>query len=220
MIQADKSPLIMWGFTRFNRFFLRHHFQRIRVYNANHAPIPSRSLFLINHSSWWDALVIFFLNEQIVRSDAYGMMHEEGIRRFPFFKKIGVYSMNSGDRRHLTASLAYSQKLLSENKTVWMFPQGDEQHLEKRPLQFSNGAAYIEEHTNDINIIPVSLYYSLEHTRKPNVYAQLGRPIDRSRYIHHSRKEKTRVFEECVTIQLDELKHKVVTEKVNHFTVY
>ncbi|GGF12488.1 hypothetical protein GCM10010954_08980 [Halobacillus andaensis] len=220
MLKANKSPWMMWGFTRFNRMFLHRHFQNIKICNLNTTSIPKRSLFIVNHSSWWDALIIFFINDQVVQSDAYGMMHEEGIRRFPFFRKVGVYSINPKDRRHLLSSLSYSKELLEKDKTVWMFPQGDEQHLEKRPLEFSNGASYITEHTEGVQVIPVSLYYSLEHTKKPNVYALIGQPIDRSLYKKLSRKEKTRLFEKKSTEQLDDLKQFVIQEKEEPFSFY
>ncbi|MFG6149104.1 lysophospholipid acyltransferase family protein [Halobacillus sp. B23F22_1] len=220
MLKANKSPWMMWGFTRFNRIFLHHHFNNIKICNLNSTSISKKSLFIVNHSSWWDALIIFFLNDQVVQSDAYGMMHEEGIRRFPFFRKIGVYSMNSKDRRHLLSSLSYSTELLERDKTVWMFPQGDEQHLEKRPLEFSNGASYIAERAEGVHVIPVSLYYSLEHMKKPNVYAIIGRPIDQSLYKSLSRKEKTQLFEKKVTAQLNELKKLVIQEKKEPFSIY
>ncbi|ELK44587.1 lysophospholipid acyltransferase family protein [Halobacillus sp. BAB-2008] len=209
--EARKHPLIEWGFTRFNRWFLKKHFESIRV--ASPPEVASRNvLFLINHSSWWDPLVIFHLNERLVQSDAYGMMGEEGIRRFPFFRSIGAFSVDKTDRRHLLESLKYSIRLLERQRTVWIFPQGEEQHQEKRPLEFFSGISYIAEKTPDVKVVPVSIYYSLEHTRKPNAYIEIGNPLPENEYLPLNRKQMTNYFEKCATDQLDRLREKVRTE--------
>ncbi|MGP4062242.1 lysophospholipid acyltransferase family protein [Halobacillus sp. H74] len=214
--QARKRPMVEWGFTRFNRLFLKAHFANIQVEGPSSIP-SKRTLFLINHSTWWDSLIIFHLNDKFVRSDGYGMMHEEGIRRFPFFRSIGAYSVNASDRRHLLKSLRYSLELLQRGSTVWIFPQGEEQHLEKRPLQFFSGVSYLAEKCPSIDVVPVSLYYSLEHTRKPNAYIKIGDPLDKDSYAHLDRKSITEHFEMKMTDQMDELKKKVINEQHDAF---
>ncbi|WP_226578186.1 lysophospholipid acyltransferase family protein [Halobacillus litoralis] len=209
--KAHKRPFIEWGFSRFNRLFLRAHFSTI--YFDPPATTSNRStLFLINHSTWWDPLFIYYMNDQLIHSDGYGMMHEDGIRRFPFFKSIGAYSVNSEDKRHMMASLKYSIELLNAGKTVWIFPQGEEQHLEKRPLQFFSGISYLVQKCPDIDVVPVSLYYSLEHSRKPNAYLKVGDPVEKSSYRQLNRKQMTTLFEKVSTDQLDRLRSKVIQE--------
>ena len=217
MIRARKNKLMEWGFTRFNRLFLQHHFEDIYLWNHNRFPPNKKTLFLINHSTWWDPLLIFYLNNQVIQSDGYAMMHEDGLHRHPFFKTIGGYSINSSDRRHLMESLHYSVELLNQDKTVWIFPQGEEQHLEKRPLQFFSGPAFIADRCSDVQIVPISLYYSLEHTKKPNAYIRIGPVIDRDSYKFMNRKEKMKHFEEVATLQLDELRASIVEEDSNAF---
>ncbi|RWZ60794.1 glycerol acyltransferase [Halobacillus fulvus] len=214
MLPANKHPLIEWGFTRFNRIFLKKHFESIYLWKPS-GTIPSKNtLFLINHSTWWDPLMIFYLNDQIIQSDGYGMMHEDGIQRHPFFRRIGAFSIKPEDRKHLIASLKYSTTLLNEQKTVWMFPQGEEQHLEKRPLHFFSGAAYLAQNASHVNVVPITLYYSLEHTRKPNAYIRIGEAIEPDDLSRMKRKELTEFLERVMTNQLNELKETIVSE--NH----
>ena len=213
---AHKRRWIEWGFTRFNRMFLRHHFQNILV-DAPKNPSNKKTLFLINHSTWWDPLFIFYLNDQIIRSDGYGMMHEEGIQRFPFFRSIGAYSVISEDRRHLMESLRYSLDLLESYKTVWIFPQGAEQPLEKRPLEFFSGIAYLTQKCPDIDVVPISLYYALEHTKKPNAYIIIGDPLQKEHYISLDRKAMTEHFEQAAEKQLNVLREKVINEDYETF---
>lgn len=217
MLQAKKSRFIEWGFTRFNRWFLRSHFQHIRLIDDIPLTKKENTLFIINHSSWWDPLMIFYLNEQVLKTDGYGMMHKEGIQRYPFFRKIGAYSIDPDDRKHLIHSLKYSTTLLKRGKSVWIFPQGSEQHLEKRPLDFFTGISYIIKKCPEAQIVPVSLYYSLEHSKKPNAYIQLGEPLQRENYEGLSRQDMTRYFEHEATEQLDGLKDLIVNEKHERF---
>ncbi|WLR47138.1 lysophospholipid acyltransferase family protein [Halobacillus litoralis] len=213
---ARKTSWIEWGFTRFNRLFLNYHFNNILIQPPSSVP-DEKTLFLINHSTWWDPLFIFYINDRLVKSDGYGMMHEEGIRRFPFFRRIGAYSVNGDDRRHLVQSLHYSKRLLEEDKTVWIFPQGNEQPLEKRPLEFFSGISYLTQRCPDIKVVPVSLYYALEHTKKPNAYIRLGDALPPLEYEGLSRKEMTRYFEESATKQLDQLRQDVIEENLQSF---
>ncbi|WP_173916647.1 lysophospholipid acyltransferase family protein [Halobacillus sp. Marseille-Q1614] len=220
MIKAKKNKWLMWGFTRFNRQFIRRNFQNIYIRRESERPLNMRKMFIVNHSSWWDSLIIFFLNEQVIKSDAYGMMHKEGMERFPFFRGIGVYSMDANDSSHLIESLQYSCELLNNDKTVWIFPQGKEQHLEKRPLEFSSGISYIVQKTDAVDVVPVSLYYSFGHTKKPDVYIQVGRPLENGTFQQLSRKKITDHLETVATEQLDLLKSAAVKEQHDEFVNY
>lgn len=213
---AHKRRWLQWGFTRFNRVFLRYHFQNILV-DAPENPSHKKTLFLINHSTWWDPLFIFYLNDRIIRSDGYGMMHEDGIRRFPFFRSIGAYSVNSENRRHLIESLRYSMDLLQASKTVWIFPQGAEQPLEKRPLEFFSGIAYLAQKCPDIDVVPISLSYAFEHTKKPNAYIIIGEPLDKEHYMNLDRKSMTKHFEKKAEKQLNILRERIIYEEHHAF---
>ncbi|KHE71427.1 lysophospholipid acyltransferase family protein [Halobacillus sp. BBL2006] len=217
MLKANKSAFIEWGFKRFNRLFLNYHFEKIMIWNQGSSPPSEKTLFLINHSTWWDPLMIYYLNEKVIQSDAFGMMHEDGVKRFPFFRKIGAFSINPDDRRHLMDSLQYSVDLLQKEKTVWMFPQGREQHLEKRPLEFFSGVSYIVQRCSEANVVPISLYYSIEHTRKPNAYIQIGEPLAKESYLHLNRKDMTAAFETAATVQLDRFRERIIHEDYGSF---
>ncbi|MCA0969476.1 lysophospholipid acyltransferase family protein [Halobacillus litoralis] len=214
MKKANKNPIMEWGFTRFNRLFLSFHFEHIRLWSRDAKPFRRRTLFLVNHSTWWDPLFIFYLNDRIIQSDGYAMMHEDGLKKHPFFQTIGGYSINGDDRRHVFESLNYSIEQLKDDKTVWIFPQGQEEHLEKRPLDFFSGTALIAKRCPGVQVVPISLYYSLEHTRKPNAYIKIGESIDSNALRSMNRKELTLHFEEVCTAQLNELRKAVIEE--NH----
>ena len=57
---------------------------------------PGGTLFLANHSCWWDLFLAHILNEAIP-VDGYGMMEHFNMRRFGFFRRIGAFSVDRTD---------------------------------------------------------------------------------------------------------------------------
>ena len=64
------------------------------------------------------------------------MMDEPGLKQYPFFRKLGAFSINREQPKEIVQSLRYSKKLIDQNMPVWLFPQGEIQHQEIRPLEF------------------------------------------------------------------------------------
>ncbi|WP_231416149.1 lysophospholipid acyltransferase family protein [Pontibacillus sp. HN14] len=193
----------------------RFHFNHLH-YTGPLPASPNHTLFLVNHSAWWDPLIIFLLNKHLLKADGYGMMHEEGVKSFPIFKRIGTFSINRSNPKDVIASLNYAKDLLDNEKAVWMFPQGEERPLEIRPLGFQPGASYLIEKTKQIQVIPVSLYYTFEGTRKPNVYVKLGQNLMPSFGNEQNRRQRTKHVEKLCTDQLEELKREVIEKHQFH----
>ncbi|TXC90796.1 acyl-phosphate glycerol 3-phosphate acyltransferase [Metabacillus litoralis] len=215
MIEANKKAWFETVFTIYNRQLLKRYFKDI--YLQFDQPLPSQAIFTINHSSWWDALVLFHLNRHVLKHDLFVMMHEKGLKDYPFFGKLGAYSVNRLSLKDIVKALNYSGTLLKEGKSVGLFPQGDEFHLEKRPLSFLPGTIALMEKNQDIPLIPVAFYYSFGHTKKQEIYINVGEPIYYHSLNGSSRKERNSSFELLFTKQLDSLKQIVVNEQIDSF---
>ncbi|NLP49427.1 lysophospholipid acyltransferase family protein [Bacillus sp. RO1] len=217
MIPAKKSKVFDYFFHQFNKRFLRFHFKEVYYAREEQVNLPhSPALFIVNHSTWWDALVVFHLNQIIIKQESYVMMHEKGIREFPFFRKIGAFSVNRDNPKDIVRSMKYAKERLNDGKTLWLFPQGDERHLEIRPLGFLPGAMHITKNT-DIPIVPVSLYYTFTGERKPEVYIKLDEPVYYSQLHGDSSKEKNSSLEKHYTLLLDKVKQDVIQQKTSHY---
>lgn len=189
MIPAKKSRPFNVFFHQFNKRFLKLHFRNIMLSKeTNNEQGPH--LFIVNHSTWWDSLILFHLNQTVIKRDSYVMMHESGIKQYPFFRKIGAFSVNRNNPKDIIKSLQYAKEKLTEGKVLWLFPQGDERHQEIRPLGFLPGAIHLVKNTK-IPITPVCLYYTFTNERKPDVFIKLGNPIYYSDLIGGNGKEKT-----------------------------
>ncbi len=100
---------------------------------------PGGTLFLANHSCWWDLFLAHVLNESIPL-DGYGMMEHFNMRRFGFFRRIGAFSVDRTDPTSVRASINYAVGLLEGPRAgVWIFPQGRMVGNDVRPLGFQHG---------------------------------------------------------------------------------
>lgn len=216
MIKANKSALFETGFNLYLTPLIRFSFSRLLGQGVN--AIPKKPvLFIANHSSWWDGLVFFYLNRTIWHHDIHMMMHEEGLKKYPYFRYLGAFSINRQKPKEILTSLQYAESLLKQGKSVILFPQGDEFHLEKRPLVFQSGAAYLMENCPEVPVIPISFYYSFGHQQKPDLWIRQYAPISTEELAHMTRKEKTLHLQQLCTEQLDLLKSTVISENSEAF---
>ncbi|WP_268877413.1 lysophospholipid acyltransferase family protein [Alteribacter lacisalsi] len=193
---------------------LKKHFHHVSCEN-NWRPSGRGALFLINHSSWWDSLVLFQLNRELLRTDGYALMSEEGLRRFPFFRKIGAFPVNAASYTSVLRSLKEAAVLLNSGKCLFLFPQGDEFHLDIRPLQFQSGAAFLLKEAPHCDLVPVTFYHTLLHEQHPEFFIRVGSSLAFDSQV--PRKELTIQLENQLTEQLDGLKNDVMNEKTESF---
>nr|WP_233254260.1 lysophospholipid acyltransferase family protein [Salipaludibacillus keqinensis] len=196
---------------------IKRSFHQVSLTKSSSLPTQKRGIYLINHSSWWDSLMLFYLNQKILKLDAIAMMAEDGMKRFPFFKKIGAFSVNPGSRRSLIESLSYAAEQLKNEKHLFLFPQGNETHLEKRPFNFFSGAGYLHDKAPSTPVIPVVFYHGLFHHQLPEWFIHIGEPITFP--AQSSRKEKTYLFEKAAEHELEYLKKLVILDDPSKFRV-
>ncbi|MCM3490553.1 lysophospholipid acyltransferase family protein [Alkalihalophilus marmarensis] len=217
MIKDKKS---VW-FSKVFHFYTTHWLLKRSFYSVNLKgtfPKTDRPLLLIaNHSSWWDGLVSFYLSNECLRHESFAMMSEEGMKSYSFFRKIGTFSVNPSDSRSLLDSLNYARTKLTTKQALWFFPQGAEQHLEKRPLEFKSGVGYLLKDKKDVLVVPLTYYYTFRHEQKPELYIHVGTAIENNSGLGGNRKEITRSLEKALTRQLEEQKEELVLEKPSEY---
>ncbi|WP_020615919.1 lysophospholipid acyltransferase family protein [Paenibacillus daejeonensis] len=204
MIEAAKSAPFDRLFFHYNKhYLLRRHFHFVGLQGDLDAALPSGGcLFIANHSSWWDGMVLYHAFRTCSRGDHYVMMDEKQMRDFRFFRKLGVFSIDKSHPRRMLVSLRYAQGLLEAGKCVWMFPQGEIQHLEHRPLRFQTGIGYVLERCPQTTVLPVTLYYSSYHHQKTEVSLLAGTPL-RHDWGHMGKQAATALIEQKFSEQLE-----------------
>ncbi|TMU86882.1 glycerol acyltransferase [Bacillus sp. BHET2] len=217
MIEPNKSKGFQHLLAYYLIYQLKKHFYRVWIDDQRKEGTPQKGhLLLANHSSWWDGLLVFYVNHYVVKEDSYAMMSQKGMEDFSFFRKIGAFSVNPDSPKDLVTSLKFAEKCLQEKKTVWIFPQGKEEHLEQRPLTFMSGPAFLQERNPEIKLTSVSFYYTFRHDQRPEVFIRLNEePLEERE--DQSRKERTERLRIVMERRLDALKKDIIHEELSDF---
>ncbi|MEI8254504.1 MAG: lysophospholipid acyltransferase family protein [Deltaproteobacteria bacterium] len=177
-IEPRHSPLFIRLFAWYARRLVRRSFGGLYVRGRLLAP-GEPVIYLVNHSSWWDALTVFLLSRGETRMRHDALMSEEGLRRFPFFARLGAVTVPvDRSTRGMRALLAYVDEWSRKVRgALWIFPQGAVFHADRRPLGVQPGAARIAQRAAPCRVVPVALRYEFGEGQRPDVYVSIGEPM-------------------------------------------
>ncbi|MET3682789.1 1-acyl-sn-glycerol-3-phosphate acyltransferase [Alkalibacillus flavidus] len=166
MIEANKRLGFKRLFYLYQKYHLiRKHFSTVSITGDIDEKTEVPTIYIANHSSWWDGLLIFQLTERFSKNDHYIMMNESGLNEYRFFQKLGAYSVNRDQPKDVVRSLLYTQDLIAQGKKIWLFPQGAIEHPQA-PLQFQKGIGYLIQQFEKAAVKPVTFhYYHYEHPK-------------------------------------------------------
>lgn len=209
MQKANKNKLAEQAFHLYvKERLIRKQFHRI-LYRADDLPTPG--LMLATHGSWWDGMILFHLDQTMLRHDPYVMIDQQGLARFPFFTRLGGFSIDRSSYKEIKQSLQYAKDQLANGSSVWMFPQGEERHQEERPLQLSSGATHLAKTAPSISLF--SFYYSFGHEQQPDVYIRTRKiqlPDDRSSV-------QMQYLAEAMTALYDDVRSDAIQERTSAY---
>ncbi|WP_058305858.1 lysophospholipid acyltransferase family protein [Gracilibacillus massiliensis] len=176
MINAKKDHRFEKIFYYYQQYYLiPKHFSLVsskgELDEEQHLP----TIYIANHSSWWDGLLLFQLTQKTSMEDHYIMMTEEGLKQYRFFRKLGAYSVRRDHPKDLIQSLRYTQTLLEHGKKVWLFPQGSIQHQHIPDYQFMRGIGLLLSMFDQVMIKPVTFHYYFHERQKPIAAIDIGK---------------------------------------------
>lgn len=186
------------------------------VWLRSAGPPPEGDLPLIvfcNHCGWWDAHMVMLVNERVLKRDGYAMAEDTQLERYPFFRALGLFSVNRSDPRSAMRSVAYAVDLLRERprRMLLIMPQGRILANDVRPLGFESGIAHVVRRLGACVLLPVALRYEFIGEQKPEALISLGAPItlDDGQARAVNAKAFTVELEGRVTAELDRLRDDV-----------
>lgn len=175
MIPAQKNPYIERWFTGYTRKYLQRSFHRVLLSGE----LPDRGegpvVVCMNHSSWWDMLLAFWLSRDVLGWDGYGPMDERQLRRYRILSRIGVFGV---DRESLAGGrdfLAYARELLDgTDRALWITAQGELTSNDLRPVRFYSGIAHVVQAVGRCRVVPAALDYEFWDEKRPEVFVRFG----------------------------------------------
>lgn len=173
------KPLLAW-FTWYSRRYLRRHFHSLRVTGAKPSPNPASVPLVVysNHASWWDPLVGLLVSQDLFPTHpVYAPMDAAALRRYGFFRRLGVFGVELGTRQGATAFLRQARAILqSPTNALWLTPQGRFADARERPVNFKAGIGHLPGLAEEIQFLPVAIEYVFWEERLPEILVRIGEP--------------------------------------------
>ena len=140
---------------RFLLWALTHSFYRIRIDGRDNIPEKGGALFVCNHVSWVDALLLIASTDRHVRFLMFKDIYEQPWVK-PFARILGVIPISSEQRpREILRSLQTASDAIRNGEVVGIFAEGGITRTGEL-LEFQRGFEHIMKGV-DAPIIPVAL---------------------------------------------------------------
>ncbi len=181
MIKAKHSRSAKFVFDLYLKRLFKSSFEDFYILESFPKPDPSKGLLVTpNHFSWWDGFFIYWLLNKYVDRKIYVMMLEEQLKRYWFFNYVGCYSINLQYVKSSISSLRYTLDILSdERNVVVIYPQGEIEPYEKRPLELKGGISFLSQNAKkDFTVLPAAFKIHYSNKRLPLVYSRFSEPIN------------------------------------------
>jgi 1-acyl-sn-glycerol-3-phosphate acyltransferase len=173
-VPARVWPWFCRLFEVYARWLVRRNFSAVRVRGAL-APPGGPVLYLVNHSSWWDAILVFLLSRPGVRVPQLAMMGEAGMRRYPFFNRLGAFSVpEAKNLADLRAMIRYLEVQGGQGGQIWIFPQGTIAPADVRPLGLERGVALLAARLVPCRVVPVAIRFVFGEAKRPEILVSFG----------------------------------------------
>lgn len=179
MIKANHQKPAEWIFRKYILNLLKRHFSTFFTLNQPDSLDPDLPLILLpNHSTWWDGFFFYLINHHFFQRKIYLMMLEEQLKKNPFFKYVGAYSINPGTLSGVKESINYTLDLLNEQhkipKIFCIFPQGELLPWTS-PVSYQKGIAFILKRIeNPVQVCPLNMHAFFRASQYPDVLIKFG----------------------------------------------
>ena len=109
MLAPKKNSIIYWCMHQYVKFLVRTKFQEL-LFNDIEIDKNRSILLLANHFSFWDGLILHFINDKLFKKNFYVMINEATAYKINYLQYGGAFSINKNSRGMLE-SLDYAANL-------------------------------------------------------------------------------------------------------------
>lgn len=125
------------------------------------------------------------------------------MQQYPFFRRIGAFSINRKDPGKAITSMRYAvQSFQRENASLFIYPEGSITPTGSS-MNFEGGLAWLFSKLSDVNFVPIGIYIHTIRHDKPELHLHVGNPVEPD-----SNKQQTKQFETALDEILANLRQK------------
>ncbi len=179
-IKEKYSPVFNRLFYWYSVTLFLRRFKCVWLDDSGHPPAGNSTLFIGNHNSWWDALIPFLLNERVYKMVGRAIMDEHQLEKYPFFRRIGTFSINREFPRKAMKSLEYAADLMNGARPgagvgLWFYPEGKLVSPDT-PVTLESGLAWLARRLNPRNcdMVPFAVHMHTMRSDKPELFIKMG----------------------------------------------
>jgi len=174
-IPANESKWFISIFDLYVRNLFWRRFKNIAIDQQYQPGKESKTIYYLNHTSWWDGLIPFLLNRKLFKQNARALMEDKQMMQHKFFSKIGAFSVNLSEPRAALKSLRYAvDSLKRNNSSLFIYPEGKIVPFSPKKPEFQKGLGWIAGHTPDSDIVPIGIYIHTARHDKPELNIKIG----------------------------------------------
>lgn len=181
MIPAGKPAFFAPYVLPYVRRYLRRSFHA--VYMLGEPPTflddgRTPLIVCLNHSSWWDVLLAYYLEKEFFGWELYGVMDERQLMRYRIFNHLGMIGVDRTSLQGAKDFLDYSETLLrGRRRALWLTPQGAMLSNDVRPVVFQPGLAHLAQRLTSFHLARVTLHYEFWDDKLPEAFVSIA-PIE------------------------------------------
>jgi 1-acyl-sn-glycerol-3-phosphate acyltransferase len=174
-IPAQESRWFIFLFDLYMRSLFWRRFQNIWIDQNYHPSKTSRTIYYLNHTSWWDGLIPLLLNRKLFRQNARAMMEDKQMREHGLFKRIGAFSVNLENPRSAVRSLRYAvESMKRPHSSLFIYPEGKIVPFSIEKPDFKKGLGWIVSQCPDVDVVPIGIYIDHSKSDKPELFMKIG----------------------------------------------
>lgn len=178
-IPAQESRWFIFVFDLYTRWLFRRRFKNVWVDQTYQPGSNSKTIYYLNHTSWWDGLIPLLINRKLFHQNARAMMEDKQMRQHGLFKKIGAFSVNLENPRSAVRSLRYAvESMKRANSSLFIYPEGEIVPFSTQKPNFKKGLGWITGQCPDVDVVPVGIYINPAISDKPELFLKIGKAVE------------------------------------------
>jgi 1-acyl-sn-glycerol-3-phosphate acyltransferase len=163
---------------------LRRNFHAVRVLeDSMQAWKPAQHVgplvIYLNHPSWWDPVVGFFLAQVYFGGRRhFAPIDAAALQRYRFLGKLGLFGVAQNSARGAAAFLRVGRAILHEpDAALWITAQGEFTDVRARPVVLRQGVGHLARDFPTVAFVPLAIEYVFWQERSPEVLLHFGEPV-------------------------------------------
>lgn len=178
-IPAQESHWFIFLFDLYMRTLFWRRFKNVWVDQVYQPTDKSRTIYYLNHTSWWDGLIPLLLNRKLFHQNARAMMEDKQMQEHGLFKRIGAFSVNLENPRSAVRSLRYAvDSMKRPNSSLFIYPEGKIVPFSTFKPNFKKGLGWIVKQSPNVDVVPIGIYFDYTKSDKPELFLRIGKKIE------------------------------------------